>query len=226
MNTTMIRYLVLQHVGAILSTIVIGVLIYIVYLLTLVPKFAWELYETEIAVALTVIAISVGYKGFSPYLRKLGYDISDLEKRREEIKENEEQAEEHRIKLNDDFLALRNRFFLAGYTWTETFQSFPDSKQYLQHIFTAHGHIDSILRILIKRELEIKNLTPIPPIARQKVDQTRLDFENQFGVMQGHIRRKTRDLDGICEDCMMFKDEKSKRFQLMKTHLGKFTMPF
>ncbi len=66
-----------------LASIVMGVILFSVYLLSLEKEFEWELYETEIAVALTVIAISVGFWGFKPVLQKAGVAITDFDERLE-----------------------------------------------------------------------------------------------------------------------------------------------
>src|SRR6185437_14094375 len=134
--------------------------------------------------ALTVIAIGVGWKGFSPYLRKLGYDISSLEKEQEELRENEEQAKEHRIKLNDDFIRARDICFDQGLSWTETFQRVRDSKHYLQHLYTGHVQIDGALRAMILIELEgKKHMTE----ERQKgfLQDSVLLFQKYFNELQG-----------------------------------------
>lgn len=85
----------------ILSSIVIGILLYSVYLLTLVKGFEWEVYETEIAVALTVTAIGVGYWGFKPVLQKVGIKLEEYE-----------QKIEHKVILksdpNDEVAHLQN----------------------------------------------------------------------------------------------------------------------
>lgn len=187
--------------------------------------FEKEVYVTEVAVALTVMAIGVLYWTYKPDLERLSSSISGYDNRREEIKENEEQAKEHRITLNDDFIRARDICFNQGLSWTETFQRFRDSKHYLQHLYTGHVQIDGALRSMILIDLEGKKHMMEE---RQKglLQDSVLLFQKYFNELQGQIRRKARNLDGICEDCISLKDEKSKKFQAMKKRLDSFTMPF
>ena len=66
-------------IQAILSVVVICALTYFIILLSAVEGFDKAVYETEVAVALTIMIIGVGFWGFKPIIQKAGVKLSDYE---------------------------------------------------------------------------------------------------------------------------------------------------
>jgi len=93
----------------ILSSVVGAVLFYFVYLLSLIKGFDWNSYETELAVALTVIAIGVLYWGFKPLLQRAGLKISEYDEKLEQrlvVKEDPYDQKAHLNTLNKIYQKL------------------------------------------------------------------------------------------------------------------------
>lgn len=185
-------------------------------------------YVTEVAVALTILAISIAYWSFRPDLEKLSFMVAERDREFEKVEINKEleKAEDHRKKLNDGFLVRRAQIYMYVFTWAETFQSNPDSKHYLQHLYTGHPELYDELEKLMIIELENKKLPkPIPLELRKKEDQARDNFRPKFDELQSKIRQGTEDIGGYCDNCLKFYIN-TKDFKTMRKKLKSFKMPF
>ena len=200
---------------------------------SLAQGFDYGLYVTEIAVALTVILISVLFWTFKPYLEKAGINISDYDKQVDEKLDEKKrhEAKEHRKTINDEFIKRRIQISLVAFTWLEILQAFADAKQFLQHICTGHPELYQKMHNLIDIEKQIKNL-PIPHTTesitelRKQENQLREQVRTEFDNLQTKIRQQTDDLGGICDNCIKFHNKRTKTFKEMKVRLDSFTMPF
>lgn len=225
-----------MHLRRIFGLIASGYLVVGINELFKTKGFDWQLYVTEIAVVLTGILISVLFWTFKPDLEKFGITVTERDKKTDiQIEERQqEEARKHREKINDDFLIRRSQIFANVFTWFETFQSFADAKQYLQHVCTGHPELYVKMVELMSVEQQLKKIPrPIPQDMKEKAselkkqeEQLRQQVRQEFDDLQTKLRQKTEDVGGICENCIKFHNKRSKTFRDMKSRLDSFTMPF
>lgn len=152
----------------------------------------------------------------------------------ESRRRNQEKGERHRRDLYEAFIQTRQRVSLIVFTLLETLEQFPDKKQFLEHISTAHPDLYKSIEKLISLERETKALQKLPTNDARKrfyelkplEDQARDDFKKQFDNLEIHMRQKVEDMGGICENCIKFHDVRGMKFKEMKSRLDSFTMPF
>jgi hypothetical protein len=217
------------HFRRVFGIIAIGYLIVAIFQLSKTQGFEFTLYVTEIAVALSVITISVLYWTFKPDLEKFGIAVTERDKQydRNLEEKRQQQAKDHRKKINEEFLRRRQQLGVNVWTWFETFQSFADAKQYLQHICTGHPELYEKMKSLMAVEKELKSIPkPIPESMKEKArelkkqeEELREKVRQEFDDLQTKIRQEVEDVDGLCDNCVKFYRKKDKGFKEMKSKL-------
>lgn len=208
--------------------ITIGILAIFIHDLASTERFNLGEYVTEVAVALTILAISIAYWSFRPDLEKLSFMVAerDREFEKTEIEKELKKAEEHRKKLNDNFIQLLSQISLYTWTWIDSFRTYADSKHYFQHLYTGHPKLYGELKDIMILEFENKRLpVPIPFEATRKESKARDDFRPKFDELQSKIRQGIEDMGGYCDNCLKFYIN-TKEFKTMRKNLRTFKMPF
>ncbi len=220
----------------IVGIIAMSIIVYFLHILAHAKGFNAGEYITEVSVALTVIVFSIAYWTFKPDLKRFNVIVTKHDEKFEQRfkQKNDEQAQEHRKKLNNEYLLRRSQLGFNVYTWFETFQAFRDAKHFLQHISTGHPELCDKMKNLMSLEIEFKNIPkPIPENLKSKArdikqneDKLRIECTKEWDEWQDRIRQETEDMGGICDNCTKFYDSKNKEFQVMKSKLNSFKMPF
>lgn len=221
----------------IVGIIAMSIILYFLHLLAHANGFNAGEYVTGVSVALTIIIFSIAYWTFKPDLKRFNVIVTKHDEKFEQRfrEKNNDQAREHRNKLNNEFLLRRSQLGFNVFTWVETFQAFADAKHFLQHICTSHPELYEEMNNLMSMELEIKEIKPKSASTdnvtrlrelRKKEESGRISVRQKFDDLQSRIRQQTEDIGGICENCIKFQDTKEKKFKEMKSKLDSFKMLF